>query len=382
MGQTQPATRPPTAMTTLQNRWYRSLVAQLGADPATAQLIVPCPPLAQSDRQLWMYPNLLPPVSLTFHIKQCSGDLFVHEYAAVVSALHFPAVDLQHDIGEEVFSLWQTYLEQQTSQPTPAQLPALFQAWAVVNAPDVAQIGVADLLQLALHANSRQALQPYLGPQARPPDFGTSFLQMQHLLQQTSGVRLSFASSSAPDDVEDTWARGCQTSLCGLWNGYSGTGRLSLHFATSQVQVTLRAHHFLVWPATPGPWYISSLLNDASANPGTPPWPADANPDWNEICGPHGSLANLIASLLLLDGLQIQVTSDAPYATLDQHLLRQKAASGLWPFFIPDQAGVASTTVTFDRSARMCTDTITRPGHPLVIGANVLSIARYLGRQG
>lgn len=382
MVQTWPVTRLLDPMTTLQNRWYGSLVAQLGADPTTAQMIQPCSPLAHSDREFWLYPNLLPPVSLTFNTNLSSGDLFLHEYAAIATAPHFPAVDLHSDIGESAYARWQIYLGQQKPPPTPDQLPNLFQAWAAVNAPDVLQIGVADLLQLALSADTRRALQPYLGPHAQPADFGTNFIQMLQLLQGTSEVQLAFASSSAPDDVTQTWTGGIDTNLSGLWNGYSSTGRLSMHFATSQVQVTLRAQHFLVWSATPGPWYCSSLLNNAYANPGTPPWPAEANPDWHEVCGPTGSMSHMIASLLLMDGLHIQTTSDAAYAAIDQRTLRSNTARGLWPFFIPDKTGIASNTVTFDPSGRMSIDTVTRPGNPLVIGANVLSIARYLGQPG
>jgi hypothetical protein len=382
MGERQPVTCSLDPMTTLQNRWYGSIVAQLGVDPTTAQLLVPCPPLAHSDRQFWMYPNLLPPVSLTFHTTLSSGDLFLHEYAAIASAQHFPAVDFRHDIGEEVFPLWQTYLDQQMPQPTPDQLPSLFQTWAAIYAPDVLQVGVADLLQLALSAEARQALQPYLGPDAQPADFDISFTQMLHLLQSTPQVQLSFASSHASDDVRQTWTGGIDINLCGLWNGYSRTGRLSRHFAASQVQVTVSAQHFLVCSAIPGAWYRSSLLNEAYANPGTPPWPADANPDWNEVCGPGGSMSHLIASLFLLDGLHMSTTSDAAYAASDQQMILHNAAHGFWPFFIPNKAGVANNTVTFDQSCRMSIDTVTCSGNPLIIGANVLSIARYLGRPG
>jgi hypothetical protein len=369
-------------MTTLQNRWYRCLVAQLGADASTAQIIQPCPPIEHSDEGLWLYPGLLAPESLTFNTRIANRGLFFHEYAAVASELVFPADDLQRDIGADVYALWQIYLSQQNPPPSPDQLPRLFQDWAAIYAPDVVNTGVSDLLQMALIADARQALQPYIGSHAQAVDFGTGFGQLQQLLQNTPEVQLSFESSTAPADVSQSWTGGLNTDLYGLWSGYQKTARLSRRFAASQVKVTVRAHHYLVWTASPGAWYNSSLLNNAYANHGSPPWPAEANPTWDDAFGPDGSLARVIASLLLMDGLYVHVTSDAAYAALDQQTLLSEAAHGFWPFFIPDQNGRASTTVTFDRAARLSIDTITRPGNPVVIGANVLDIARYLGQPG
>ena len=134
-----------------------------------------------------------------------------------------------------------------------------------------------------------------------------------------------------------------------------------------------------VWTATPGSWYRSSLLNLAYSSRTAPPWVAGQ--DWDAFFGPDGSMQYLLASLVVVDGLQASLTSLAVYDEAEQAAVRRAAPEGLWPFYVPRSAA-ATSSVGFDDSAHLRIETRTQPGAPLVLGANVLSVDRYLGHGG
>lgn len=367
------------AMTILQNRWYNGLVAGLGGNPATAQIIQPSSPMLQTDLGLWAYENRLPPASLTFNTNLYGGEQFFDEYAAVISELQFPQDSFRQDIGADVYQEWTAHVSQLQPPPTLDQLPGLFQEWAILFAPTVANVGTSDLVQMALINDAQQSLAPYEGPHAAPVDFNGSFAQLLQILQHSSRAQFSFDSSSSSSDVSNTWTSGVNTSFYGLWTGCNSTSRLSLRFARSKVTVTASTERYTVWRSVPGAWYNSSLLNNAYSNKSTPPWPANANPSWDDVFGPTGSMRQLIASLLVMDGLHIIVTSDVTYQEVDQQTILGHVSDGLWPFFIPSNDSVVTNTVTFGSTSGMHIETVTQPGNPIIIGANALGIAQYLG---
>ena len=226
-----------------------------------------------------------------------------------------------------------------------------------------------------------QALQPYQGRDAKPVDFIGTYAELLQVLGNSSGNSLSFDSSKTSDDVGKTWTGGKDVDLHGLWAGSSPNDRLSRRFAESKVIVSARFKAYAVWTSTPGSWYNSGLFNTAYSNQTTPPWPQDADPTWEDVFGPGGSMLRFIASLVVVDGVSSTVTSDAIYNELDQQTIRNNASRGLWPFYTPTKSDTVTNAVTFDDASGMKIKTITQPGNPLVIGANVIGVAQYLGHR-
>jgi hypothetical protein len=91
-------------------------------------------------------------------------------------------------------------------------------------------------------------------------------------------------------------------------------------------------------------------------------------------------MQRLITSLLIVDGITATVTSDAIFDTADRTSIQQNSQSGFWPLYCPSEptGGVVTNTVTFPQDTLQI-QTTTAPGNPIVIGANVLSIAQVLG---
>lgn len=366
-------------MTDLQNRWYNRLASELLADPSVAQLIQPSPLLEQEDTSLWPYENLIPPESLTFNTRMTNSARFFEEYAAVIQALQFPQDAFEKDIGTSVYQQWTVHLSQIQPPPTEDQLPGLFFEWALFNAPNVANIGQSDLNLMLTISAAKDALEPYLGSQANPADFTGSFQDLVNTLQQAGSTQFIFDSSRASNDVSQTWTNGANANFYGLLSRSDGNSQLTVKFARSNVTVNVSLR-YAVWVSMPGSWYSSFMLSLALNNKLSPPWPQTGPPTWDEIFGTQGSMPRLIGSLLVADELNVVVKSDAIYSGFDQRIVVENALNGLWPFFVPDNDRLTHNAVTFDNAGTMRVETSTAPGMPVVIGANVLDIARYLGR--
>jgi len=370
------------SMKALQNRWYNSLTEQLGLDRAMFQIGRPSSPIAPSDLALWDHQNVIPPYSLTFD-RTVGVDSFFREYAAFASQMSFPDSTLEKDIGKEHYKDWLAFVAQQIPRPPENQLPALFLQWAMVYAPDMAQTGVSDLSCMVLINAAHQALSPYLGtqatgPQTKAPDFLGTYQQLLRTLGSSSSGSLHFNSGETSSDVSDTWTKGKDSGLAGLWSGSSVASRLSLRFGQSLITVQAQFKAFALVPVIPGSWYNSALFQTAYSNQNAPPWPPNPNPGWPDLFGPEGSMLRLPASLIVVDGIEATLTSDASYAPADQEIIRGNTAKGVWPFYTPD-SDVTNNAVTFDDQGAMSITTTTQPEHPLFIGANVLSTPRYLG---
>jgi hypothetical protein len=370
---------PLSPMVALQNRWYNALVGALTRDPSMFQLVQPSGPMSPTDQALWAYLDVIPPASLTFNRSLPGAGQFFTEYAPMVSQIQFPQTAFEQDIGEQNYRSWSAYLATLSPPPSDNQLPLLFQNWAARNAPSVASAGVAFLSRLNLLDAAQQALAPYQGPNAKPADFTGGYADLIQTLKASSGRNISFDSTRASGDVRNTWTGGIDIGVDGLWRGSGSSSRLSRKFAASNVTVSAQFQAYAQWTAVPGAWYSSSLLNVAYSSQATPPWVANADPSWNDLFGPDGSMLRFIASLAVVDGTNITVTSNALFSTTDQQTILDGAPLGFWPFYAPALDGSVSNLVSFGSSGGMEIEIVTQPGNPLVIGANVLGIAQFLG---
>lgn len=371
----------PDPMTLLQNKWYRAVLAGLGADPASAQLRQPMALIANADAALWACQDVVPPDSLTHNTVTTPIARFFSAYASVVDALRFPPSTFQHDVGPAVYLAWTAYLRGLRPTPTENQLSDVFFDWAMLNAPEAARIGAADLQLIAQQDATRAALAPYRGPSARPVDFSGGAAELAQVLARSTGVRITLDSDTTPADVSGTWTHGRDTGADGLWTGSGSASELSERFAASGVRVSATMRASVTWTATPGAWYDSATLNLVYSDPTSPLWPVDSGPRWPEMFGPHGRLRLAVGSLLVVDGITVVVSADAAFDAAARQEITAKAAAGLWPCYLPDGAHVANA-ISFDANGTTRIETTSMPGAPLVLGANVLDIGRYLGHAG
>ncbi|WP_143271888.1 hypothetical protein [Azospirillum brasilense] len=367
----------PAGMEGLQNRWYNSVVQSLNLTSAAFQLLQPSFVVPLTNLGLWRYGQEIPQRSLTANAYDMSLERFFDIYASVIGQLSFPESSFREDIGDDTYEAWTAYLATLHPQPSAQQLPSLFLVWAMTNAPTVANVGQQDLAEMVLIGSAQAALEPYVGPNGQPADFGGSYAQLVQSLAHGIAKSFRFDSKTASGDVSGSWTGGVDTIDNGLWNGAVPGNRQSLLFSQSHVQASVTVSGLITWPLTPGPWYNSSMIATAYANPCTPPWPDPAQPAWDAVFGADGSLPRVMASLAAAKGIDITVTSDAVYSPLDQAIIETFAPLGLWPFYLP--SGMAQTTVSFGESSGMTIRTVSTPGVPVVLGGNVQPIRAFLG---
>ncbi|WP_116209468.1 hypothetical protein [Streptomyces olivoreticuli] len=370
---------PPDPMAELQNRWYNAVLKNLPASPSTTQLIQPAPPLEPSDTALWARENTVPPASLTFNWQAVESALFFDEYAAVIQALSVPESTLVTAIGSGVHQEWLKYLKGLTPQPDEDRLPDVFYAWAMTYHPDVANEGASALRDIVRLKALQRLLHSYQGSPPKPAEYLGGSRELLSMLSNSLSTTISFDSATTSGDVSGTWTRGVNKDFSGLWAGADRLDATTTRFARSVVTVEAELGAYAVWTVNPDPrWYDSSRLHEAYTKHSSPPWASDPQLHWDMAFGEKsGRLQRAIGSLLIVERLSSVVTSDAAFPSDDQQVIKANAAAGLWPFFVPTGDGVTNKADFDNGKPRL--ETTASGGKPLVIGAHVLPIARYLG---
>ncbi|MDT0448573.1 hypothetical protein [Streptomyces hesseae] len=366
-------------MAELQNRWHNAVLKSLPTSPSTTQLIQPAPPLEPSDTALWAHENIVPPASLTFNRQMVESAFFFDEYAAVIQALCVPESTLVTAIGSDVHQEWLRFVRGLTPQPGEDKLPDVFYDWAMAHHPGVANEGASVLRDIASLRALQRLLLTYQGPPPRPAEYLGGSRELLSILKNSPSARISFNSAATSGDVSGTWTGGVNKGFSGLWVGADRLDATTVRFARGVVTVEAELGAYAVWPVNPDPgWYNSSQLHTAYTKRSSPPWASNPQLHWDMAFGEtSGKLQRAIASLMVVERLTTVVTSDAAFTPDDQQAIKAKAAAGLWPFFVPTGDGVTNKA-DFD-SGKLRLATTAQAGKPLVIGAHVLPIARYLG---
>ncbi|MDB5656958.1 MAG: hypothetical protein JWQ94_4571 [Tardiphaga sp.] len=362
-------------MRTLQNRWYNFLVGALSLDRSLFQVWLPAAPLAATDAALWNCENVVPPASLTFNRATSDIVRLSDQYATVQSQMETPTVSIAQAIGEANAKDWSDYLATQHPRPSDANLPALFQSWAARHAIGAMSAGVAFLSRAVLATPAAQA--PFVVGAAKVPAYRGSYAELLKLIAASPGAGGAFDSGKVSADVRETWA-GASHDVTGLWEN-SNSAPLHRKFAASAVTARVVFGARAQWAVIPAEWYDSAVLATAFSSAASPPWRPDATSSWSKLFAQGGSLRRAAASLVVVDSVDMTVTSDAEFDRAEQRLIAEHAPLGLWPLYAPVTAAV-DTVVSFGPADNMSIRIKTRSGHPVVLGANVLGIARYLGR--
>ncbi|MEP0824070.1 MAG: hypothetical protein HRF40_01140 [Nitrososphaera sp.] len=372
----------------LQNQWYNTLKTAVGGN-GNFQMIQPnnpIPPQATND-QIWQYFNNLPPVSLNHNLTLSGGNQFYTDYAAVLSQLQSNALTNFQNVLGSYYPMWQQYLAGLNPFPSLQDLPNVFYQWAVVNAPSVAGPGRS--------AYSAALLDPIFAAQTAAlntnnfvnsvPNFTQGVTQLFQQIPAGGPVTINFDSSTASSNVTNTWAKGNTGIFFGIFGeSDKSTSELSQQFASSRVAGTISFQKLITFvadpPGLPTGWYSSAALHQAyAANTGGAPWMQGANPNWESTFGPNGNMQWFTASLVVADGVTVQMTSYAKYSSTQQTQIKQSSSTGLWPFYWKSGSSSFSQTITFNSDSTMTYTQSSAPGNPLIIGAFVLPASQYLG---
>jgi hypothetical protein len=373
----------------LQNGWYNGLLQGLGQNAKSFQVIQPAPPIASgaaANATFWSYFNNIPPLSLTQQFTPSGGNQFYSNYRALMSAL-MPTrtVNVQGDIGEENFKAWQKYVLNLATPPTTNQLPTIFRNWAMIFAPQVANIGSSDYASISLDPiataqNELLLIYTDLNQLPKPFNWALNYNDMVTQLNASPSLNFSFDSATMNTDVSKSWTKGGNSGFFGLWGGSTTQTSLSEQFASSRVKVAASFDNILVFSNTPGLWYNSAAMALAFTNKTGNPW-GQSSINWDNTFGTNGNMQRFAANLVIASGMSISVTSDASYSTLDQQTITSSGHAGFWPFYSGSSGSSTTNTVTFNEQGQMTINTSSVKGVPIVLGVNVLPVGQFVGHS-
>jgi len=374
----------------LQNGWYNGFIQAMGQNQNAFQIIQPAPPIASgaaANQTLWSYFNNIPPLSLTQQFMASGGNQFYSNYRALMSAL-MPSrtVNVQQDIGADNFKEWQKYVLSLSTPPSMNQIPTLFRNWAMIFAPQVANIGSSDYASILLDPiataqNELTLIYTDINGLPKPFSWSLSYNDMVTQLNGSPSRQINFDSSTMNTNVSTSWTKGGNTGFFGLWGGSTTTTSISQQFASSNVKVTGSFDNVLVFSDTPGLWYNSSAMALAFANKTGNPWSSQSAINWDNTFGTNGNMQRFAANLVIASGMSITVTSDASYSSLDQQTITSSGHAGFWPFYSSGSGSSSTNTITFNQQGQMSITTSSVRGVPIVLGANVLPVSQFVGHS-
>jgi hypothetical protein len=370
------------AMNALQAQWYNTLVKGLNLDPDRFQLAQPTAPLGNTSDLLWSYFNNIPPLSLTGQFAASGGNRFYDDYKAVLSQLSSQGDgSFQQDLGDN-YGPWMAYVSTLNPLPKLEDLPDIFRTWATFHCPSVAQKGASDLAAALIDPiyQAQVAIRNTAGFMNGVPNYSQTIADLRGAIPQAPSQTVTFDSSSASSDTSHTWAKGEASGMYDFFSADVGGSydQLSEKAATSSVTVDATFSHVLTFSAGPGAWYVSSALGAAYATPDNTMW-KHGTPSWTSTFGPTGNMLRFTSGLIVVDGIDATVTSDATYSSSDQLKITAQASVGVWPFFSFGASGGHSTATSFDSEGRMTVKVLNPPGNPCVLGVNVEPVQTYLG---
>jgi hypothetical protein len=374
----------------LQNGWYNGFLQGMGQNANSFQIIQPAPPIASgtaANSIFWAYYNNIPPFSLTQQFTASGGNQFYTDYRALLSAL-VPSrnINVENDIGAANFKKWQHYILNLTNPPTMNQMPTLFRNWAMIYAPNVANIGSSDYAAILLDpiATAQNELTLiYTDANGLPLNFNWSLSYNDMITQLSSSPsrQFTFDSATMNSNISTSWTKGANSGFFGLWGGSASTSSISQQFAASHVRVTASFDHVLVLANVPGHWYYSSAMGLAYANKTGNPWSPQSSINWNNTFGSNGNMQRFAANLIIASGMSVSITSDATYSTLDQQTITTSGHAGFWPFYSASSGHSSTNTATFNEKGQMTITTSSIKGVPVILGLNVLPVSQFVGHS-
>lgn len=374
-----------TAMELLDRQWYNTVVAGLGLEASTFQLLRPTSPLGNKSDSLWGYFNNIPPLSLTNNFANAGGNRFYDDYRGVIAQLEAPGLAAFNNILGDAEEAWYSYLEKITPEPDPKALPEIFIKWATVHGhAGIAAKGASALASLANNAIylAQLAVADQKGFINHVPTFSVTIEALKDAIQKAESRPILFDSHTAVADASNTWAKGRVSGIVNFFNaGGSGSfSEASAKAATSQTILKARFQHVMTLRADPGPWYSSAALNVAYSKSDNYTWRA-GSPDWEDTFGPKGNMLRFTTSLIIVNGIDMTMESSATFSSAQQKEIEAHASAGFWPFFSAHVAGGFSTAAEFTSDGKMIVKSANPAGNPMVFGANVMPVGSFVKSQ-
>lgn len=383
------------AVQTFTSQWYNAVVAGLSLDPSTFQLVQGNQLLGSTSATMWAIYDVVPPLSASNLYNPSQAVLFSQQYGSIVMNL-IPqgSARFVSDLGD-YYAAWVAYLKTVTVMPT-GGLFALFQTWAQLNIPDPGVVAKATSdLGLILNGTVPTAQQMWIatGGFSGAMAYNGTINDIQNDLTQARPGNVTMNSATESSDLTHTWADG---EVGGVFDFFEAAGEASYDAVVSSLSaagITIQANfqHVLTAPLAPlsspsqdpilskyTPWYNSAALTLAYGTRDNTLWQPSSAPTWADEFGPNGALLRTTSALVIVDGIDISITSSAMFNASDQQKIQAAAEAGFWPFFEAEASGGWTNQASFDSSGKLTLTSSMPAGNPTVLGAIVTPITAVM----
>ncbi|HEX7153606.1 MAG TPA: hypothetical protein VF618_19110 [Thermoanaerobaculia bacterium] len=362
---------------TLQAQWYNTLTASLGLSPQRFQLLQPSAPLGTTSDALWAYFNDLPPDTISSAV-QSGGDQFYSTYEAVVNQLLSQGGNRVRAALGDSYAPWETFIK---ANPLAAgqTIVSVFRTWAMTNAPDKTGPGSVALLSVQNDPIflAQTAVTNTSGFINNTPNFSRTIDDLTAALQSAPSVSISFDSSTASSDISSTWSAHSSGIFFGAYSGDSSESTFSLKASSARFTVSGTYKSVLTFQADPGSWYSSAALGNAYSQPDNTLW-SHGTPSWLTTFGPNGNMLHFTGSIVVVDGVDLTITSYASYNSDEQDHYRSHSSGGFWPFYSTSSTYTRDSDVSFASNGSLTVRVSSPAGNPLVLGVNAVPARQYL----
>lgn len=382
------------AVATLQDMWYLAAVDGLGLDKSSFMLLQAGAQLPYTTSAFWQLIDSIPPKALTSVLSLGSLNSFYQDYGGLFSAVISPISDDFKRVMGDNLSDWMDYKKTVTASALKdaGGWPGVFALWAGQNLPDNVATSAISIMNKDVHNVVNAASSKYYANSDadHPFDPKKDTLYNIKIDDITGGLMahgptksVHMDSKTSSSDVSTTWAKGGVSGFFDIFSlggggSYSST---TSKFTSSEVTIDATFQHVVTLETfKPGDWYSSAFLNYAYKG-GDTAWSAGNPMTWASTFGPDGNLQRIIEGLVIVDGIDIVMTSDATYSSEEQTSIKTQAKGGIWPFFSASASGGHDSDVTFNDKGQMTVKTSLPAGNPVVFGANVRDISAYVTSQ-
>lgn len=383
------------AMQTLTEQWYNAVVTGLSLNPNNFQLFQGSTTTGSTSEWIWNILDAIPPKSVNHFYDPAQINNFSQDYQSVIAALK-PATDnsFQTCMGD-YYNDWLTFLKTApaTTFESATAMSATFKQWAIVNAPSQMNCSSSliasffnDVVTIAntMFANAQQAGKGYA--------YNVTIAQLQNALTTAPAKSFTMDSKTASTNISHTWANASASGFFDIFSlgGSTNYDKLTQEATSAGLSISASFAHVTTVPGGPLakvssdpilsqyiPWYNSAAFSRAYGTKDNTVW-NNGSPSWDTTFGPSGNMQRAATGVVVVDGINITITSNTSYSSSDQTTIKAAASGGFWPFFSASGSGGSSTTVTFSDSGAMTVNIKNPAGNPQLLGVLVTETKDFI----
>jgi len=389
------------AMDKLTSQWYNAIVSGCGFNPDTFQLVQGNTTIQGTSEELWKLFDAIPPLSVAQYYDPNAFNSFANTYGGVINNL-IPDSDEFREAMSDYYSDWSVYKKAAVIPDAATDIVQayilIFERWALANMPEDKAQKCTSLYKQLAHKAIPTAISMWdamvnAAPYGNIKAYNTTIDQLKSALLRAPSKSILMDSHTASDDISHTWAHGLKRSP--YWFFWMAAGaqyeKLNHMITEAGLKIEAKYQHLATIPISPlyqpssddilkkyKPWYNSEALNIAYHHADNTVWQHQP-PTWEDTFGPNGNLKRVTSALVVVDGIDITMTSSASIEQNDHEYFKSAISRGFWPFYASKGSGGWDHNCIFNDQGGFSIISSSPAGNPNILGAIVTPIEKFFG---